>query len=83
MEFTYQTKGVCSHTIRFEVVDGVVHNVEIVGGGNGNSQGVAALVEGMPAEEVIRRTKGIRCGWKDTSCPDQLATALEEAIAKG
>ena len=50
---------------------------------SGNSQGVAALVEGMPAEEVIRRTKGIRCGWKDTSCPDQLATALEEAIAKG
>ena len=82
MEFTYQTKGDCSHTIRFEVVDGVVHNVEIVGGCNGNSQGVAALVEGMPAEEVIRRTKGIRCGWKSTSCPDQLATALEEAIAK-
>ena len=57
MEFTYQTKGVCSHTIRFEVVDGVVHNVEIVGGCNGNSQGVAALVEGMPAEENVSNTQ--------------------------
>ncbi len=82
MEYTYRTKGVCSQIIRFEVEDGIVHNVEIIGGCSGNGQGVAALVEGMPADEVIRRTKGIRCGWKDTSCPDQLACALEQALAQ-
>lgn len=82
MEYIYKTKGVCSQEIHFEVEDGIVHNVEIVGGCHGNSQGVAALVEGMEAEEVIRRVKGIRCGWKDTSCPDQLAAALEQALAE-
>ncbi len=80
MEYTYKTRGVCSQSIHFEIEDGIVHNVEIVGGCSGNGQGVAALVEGMRADEVIRRTKGIRCGWKDTSCPDQLACALEQVV---
>ncbi len=79
---TYITKGVCSRQIDFEVVDGNLHNVRYVGGCNGNLQGVGALVEGMPVEEAIRRLKGIKCGMKATSCPDQLATALEEYLAK-
>ncbi len=82
MVYTYETKGVCSRLIRFELEDGIVHNVEIVGGCSGNGQGVAALAEGMPVEEVIRRMKGIRCGFKDTSCPDQLACALEQALSR-
>ncbi len=79
MHHTYKTKGTCSYGIEFDVEDGIVKNVQILGGCNGNSQGVAALVEGMKADEVIRRVKGIRCGFKDTSCPDQLAKALEQA----
>ncbi len=82
MKYAYKTQGVCSQQILFELEDGIVRNVQIIGGCNGNGQGVAALVEGMPATDVIRRVKGIRCGWKDTSCPDQLAHALEEALAK-
>lgn len=82
MEFTYKTRGVCSRLIRFRLEDNTVRDVEIVGGCSGNSQGVAALVEGMDADEVIRRTEGIRCGWKDTSCPDQLACALRAAQAQ-
>ena len=82
MTFEYKTRGVCSQMMRFEIEDNIVHNVEIVGGCNGNSQGVAALVEGMDVDEVIRRTQGIHCGWKDTSCPDQLARALTEAKEK-
>lgn len=79
MHHTYKTKGTCSYGIEFDLEDGIVKNVQILGGCNGNSQGVAALVEGMEADEVIRRVKGIRCGFKDTSCPDQLAKALEQA----
>lgn len=82
MTFEYKTRGVCSRLMRFEIDDNIVHNVEIVGGCNGNSQGVASLVEGMDVDEVIRRTQGIHCGWKDTSCPDQLAQALTEAKEK-
>ena len=82
MTFEYKTHGVCSQLMRFEIEDNIVHNVEIVGGCNGNSQGVASLVEGMDIDEVIRRTKGIHCGWKDTSCPDQLAQALTAAKEK-
>ena len=78
----YLTKGVCSRQISFEVTEGKVHNVRYVGGCNGNTQGVAALVEGMAVEEAIRRLKGIRCGSKPTSCPDQLAAALEEILAQ-
>ncbi len=77
----YVTKGTCSREINFEVVDGKLHNVSYLGGCNGNLQGVGALVEGMEVTEAIRRLKGIRCGVKQTSCPDQLATALEQYLA--
>ena len=73
----YTTKGTCSRKILFEVEDGKVHNVQFVGGCNGNTQGVAQLAEGMDADEVISRLEGIRCGFKPTSCPDQLAKALK------
>lgn len=78
----YITKGTCSREINFEVVDGKLHNVSYLGGCHGNLQGVAALVEGMDVNEAIRRLKGIRCGSKSTSCPDQLATALEQYLQK-
>ena len=78
----YQTKGTCSREINFEVVDGKLHNVSYLGGCNGNLQGVSALVEGMEIHEAISKLKGIKCGFKSTSCPDQLATALEQYLAK-
>ena len=76
----YTTSGVCSREIEFEVVDGKLHNVRYLGGCNGNLQGVGALVEGMEVHEAITRLKGIKCGMKGTSCPDQLATALEKYL---
>ena len=76
----YRPKGVCSQKITFDVEDGKVKNVEFLGGCNGNLQGIASLVEGMPVEEVIERLEGIKCGYKDTSCPDQLAKALESEM---
>lgn len=77
----YQTKGVCSKSIEFEIdSDNKVRNVKFNGGCSGNTQGVASLVEGMDANEAIRRMEGIRCGFKPTSCPDQLATALKQAL---
>ncbi|MCH5153172.1 MAG: TIGR03905 family TSCPD domain-containing protein [Clostridiales bacterium] len=77
----YTTSGVCSREIEFEVVDGKLHGVRYLGGCNGNLQGVGALVEGMEIHEAITRLKGIKCGMKGTSCPDQLATALEQYLA--
>ena len=74
----FQTRGVCSSAIDFDVVDNKVTNVRFQGGYSGNTQGVAALVEGMNIDEAIKRMKGIKCGFKPTSCPDQLATALEQ-----
>lgn len=82
MRVSYRTRGVCSQAIEFDLEDNIVTNVQVIGGCHGNSQGVSALAEGMDADELIRRLKGIRCGYKDTSCPDQLATALEKAKAK-
>ena len=81
MHFDYKTRGVCSSAMHFDLENNIIKNLEIVGGCHGNSQGVAALVEGMDADEVIRRLKGIGCGYKETSCPDQLAIALEQAKA--
>lgn len=75
---SYQTSGVCSKKIDFDVVDGKVKNVSFLGGCNGNLQGIGKLVEGMPVSEVIQKLKGLKCGHKQTSCPDQLASALEE-----
>ena len=78
----YKTKGTCSTSIDVELKDGVIDSVKFTGGCNGNLQGISALVRGMKPEEAISRLKGIRCGFKPTSCPDQLAHALEEMVAK-
>ena len=75
----YQTKGTCSTSIDVEVENGIVKFVEFFGGCNGNLKGIASLVTGMPVDEAITKLKGIRCGFKTTSCPDQLAHALEQA----
>ena len=78
--FSYTTRGVCSRKIDFDIEDGRVKNVRFTSGCNGNTQGVARLAEGMMAEEVISRLKGVDCGGRGTSCPDQLATAIELAL---
>ena len=80
MEFNYKTSGTCSSNIHFELEGNVVKNVCFTGGCNGNLKGIAALVEGKTAEEVIPLISGITCGFKSTSCPDQLAHALHEAL---
>ena len=74
---TYKTSGVCSKKIDFEITEGKLHNVSFTGGCHGNLQGIGRLVEGMEVDEVISRLEGIRCGFKNTSCPDQLAKALK------
>ncbi len=79
MTHRYTTRGVCARSITFDLEDGVVRNVRFEGGCGGNTKGVAALVDGMSAEEAVRRLQGIRCGLKPTSCPDQLATAIKQA----
>ena len=76
----YQTHGTCSTSIEIELKDGVIDSVKFIGGCNGNLQGISALVKGMTPQEAISRLKGIRCGFKPTSCPDQLARALETMI---
>lgn len=73
----YKTRGTCSRMVRLEVEDGVITACAFTGGCSGNTQGVSSLVIGMRVEEAIKKLKGIRCGFKDTSCPDQLARALE------
>ena len=83
MTYTFHPRGVCAQAMRVEVDDqGMIQKLEVVGGCSGNLQGIAALVRGMPAEEAIQRLKGIRCGFKDTSCPDQLAQALKLILAE-
>ena len=77
-KISYMTKGVCSRRIDLEIENGVIGSVKFMGGCAGNTQGVAALVAGMTVDEAISRLSGIRCGFKSTSCPDQLATALKE-----
>ena len=81
IQITYTTKGTCSRQIIIDVHDDVITNVQFVGGCSGNTQGVAALAIGMKTDEVIKRLRGIKCGFKPTSCPDQLACALEEHLA--
>ena len=78
----YRPTGVCSQLIRVELDGDTIKNVEFIGGCNGNTQGVAALAVGMTVDEYVKRCKGIKCGFKNTSCPDQLALALEEALAE-
>lgn len=78
----YRPRGVCSQLISFDIVDGKVRGVKFQGGCNGNTKGISALVEGMDAAEVISRLEGTTCGFRPTSCPDQLARALKQALAQ-
>ncbi|MCH5193156.1 MAG: TIGR03905 family TSCPD domain-containing protein [Oscillospiraceae bacterium] len=80
MNIRYTTSGVCSKMINIEVNDGIIDSVQFMGGCNGNTQGVAALVKGMKVDEAIKRLEGISCNGRGTSCPDQLAKALKEAL---
>lgn len=77
----YKTNGTCSSEIDVEVKDGIIESVKFTGGCNGNLQGISSLVKGMRAEDAIERLRGIRCGMKPTSCPDQLAKALESMLS--
>ncbi len=79
MKYTYTPKGVCSMKIEYEIIDGKVENVKFLGGCSGNTQGVARLCNGRKKEEIIELLSGIKCGFKDTSCPDQLAQALKNS----
>lgn len=81
MEIHYKPKGVCSKQIDVVLDGDVIQSVHFKGGCSGNTQGVAALAQGMTVQEYIKRCKNIKCGFKSTSCPDQLAQALEEALA--
>ena len=80
MAFQYRTKGVCARSISFDIIDGKIIDVNFEGGCAGNTKGVARLVEGMDATEAIQRLEGIPCGFKSTSCPDQLAKAIRQAL---
>ena len=82
MTYSYKTKGTCSTNIHFEVEDGKVKNVSFTGGCNGNLKGICSLVRGMKAEQVIERFEDVKCGFRSTSCPDQIAITLEEALQK-
>ncbi len=79
--YNYKCKGVCSKEIDFDIEDGIVRNVVFTGGCKGNTQGVARLSEGMKAEEIVKRLKGVECRGQD-SCPDQFATAIEKALSE-
>ena len=78
--YTYRPQGVCSQQMTVTVEDGVVQNLEVLGGCNGNLKGIGSLITGMPIDEVIARLEGIRCGYKDTSCPDQLAKGIRQTL---
>ena len=82
MHYSYNTRGTCSVKIDFDINDGKVYNVSFLGGCNGNLKGISSLVEGMAIQDVISKCKDIKCGFKSTSCPDQLAQALTEALAQ-
>ncbi len=82
MTHSYKTRGTCSQRITFDLENGIVSNICFTGGCHGNLQGIAKLSEGKPAAEIIRALEGIHCGFKSTSCPDQLATALKRALQK-
>ena len=80
--YTYYPKGTCSKQMEVDLEDGVIKDVRVLGGCNGNLQGISSLVRGMKAADAIERMRGIRCGFKPTSCPDQLSIALEKALEK-
>ena len=80
MEYVYKTKGTCSSQIRFDIDEGIITNVRFLGGCNGTLKGISSLVEGMSVSEIQNKLKGIKCGFKGTSCPDQLALAVTAAL---
>ena len=82
MKYEYTPHGVCSRHMTVDIEDGVIKGVKVVGGCSGNLQGISRLITGMKAEDAVAKMKGIRCGFKHTSCPDQLAMAIEEALGK-
>lgn len=82
MEHVFRPRGVCSQLMRVEVENGIIKEVEVKGGCNGNLKGISSLIVGMDAREAISRMEGIHCGFKPTSCPDQLAKALRECLEK-
>ena len=77
MEYRYKPEGVCSQELIFDIQEGIVQDLKVVGGCSGNLQGIAKLVKGLTIDEVIEKLKGIKCGFKQTSCPDQISKALE------
>ena len=82
MEYTRMNKGVCSRSTKVVIEDGIIKDIKVIGGCSGNIEGISRLVIGMKAEDVAKRMKGVRCGFKSTSCPDQIAITIEEALAK-
>ncbi len=82
MEYTYIPRGTCSRRMTVELEDGIIKKVDILGGCSGNLQGISSLITGMKAEDAIQKMRGISCGGKPTSCPDQLSIALEKALAQ-
>lgn len=82
MEYTYIPRGTCSRRMTVELEEGIIKKVDILGGCSGNLQGISSLITGMKAEDAIRKMRGISCGGKPTSCPDQLSIALEKALAQ-
>ncbi|MBO5212361.1 MAG: TIGR03905 family TSCPD domain-containing protein [Clostridia bacterium] len=80
MNYSFKTKGVCASLIKFDINDGKIYNVEFTGGCNGNLKAISKLVEGMECNKVIELLKGNTCGWKNTSCSDQLTKAIELAL---
>lgn len=82
MTFEYIPRGVCSRKMVFEIEDGVIRSLEVIGGCNGNLKGISSLVNGMKAEDVIARLEGITCGSKPTSCPAQIAEALKKYLSE-
>ena len=83
MHYTHQNTGTCSKQVEFDIDEnGKIHNISFVGGCNGNLKGIGALSEGQDAKDVANRVEGIRCGNKNTSCPDQLAKAIRQALSE-
>ena len=80
MTTVYRPKGVCSREFQIETEEGVIRSIQIVGGCDGNLKGISSLLQGMKVEDAISRLEGIRCGWKPTSCPDQIAQALKTIV---
>ena len=80
MSYSYKPRGICAREITFDIENGILKNVKFLNGCDGNSKGLSALVENMPADEVVKRLQGISCESRSTSCPDQLARAIKEAL---